>query len=165
MAPPDPIPPPSELRGKVLYVEDDPINMVLVESTLQAFPGITMIKAATGAEGIRLARTEWPDLVILDMHLPDMGGADVLQALRGDESTRGVRVIALSASAMPEDIALARRHGACDYWTKPLDFTRFLNDIGTLLGRNCVCAAPPAPPQPRPEVVAGSAGSCASSSR
>jgi CheY-like chemotaxis protein len=124
MAPPDPLPPPSELRGKVLYVEDDPINMVLVESTLQAFPGITMIKAATGAEGIRLARTEWPDLVILDMHLPDMGGLDVVRALNEEIAGGRLRVALLTADYLSMDIVKAMSLGAYEYWLKPIDVVK-----------------------------------------
>jgi CheY-like chemotaxis protein len=120
-------------RGCILYIEDNPVNVVLVETFLSRWEGVRLEIAANGATGIRMARELRPDLVLLDMHLPDMSGAEVLQALRGDASTRGLRVIALSASAMPEDIAQARQHGVSDYWTKPLDFTRFLNDIGALL--------------------------------
>ena len=125
MAPPDnPLPPPVELHGKVLYVEDDPINMVLVESTLQAFPGITMIKAATGAEGIRLARTEWPDLVILDMHLPDMGGLDVVRALNEEIAGGRLRVALLTADYLSMDIVKAMSLGAYEYWLKPIDVVK-----------------------------------------
>jgi CheY-like chemotaxis protein len=120
-------------RGCVLDIEDNPVNVILVQAFLSRWEGVRLEIAANGSTGIRLARALQPDLVLLDMHLPDMGGADVLQALRGDESTRGLRVVALSASAMPEDIALARQHGVSDYWTKPLDFARFLDDVGAML--------------------------------
>jgi two-component system cell cycle response regulator DivK len=124
MAPPDTLPAQSELRGKVLYVEDDPINMVLVESTLQAFPGITMIKAATGAEGIRLARTEWPDLVILDMHLPDMGGLEVVRTLNEEIASGRLRVVLLTADYLSMDIVKAMSLGAYEYWLKPIDVVK-----------------------------------------
>jgi CheY-like chemotaxis protein len=124
MGPPEPLPPADRLRGKVLYVEDDPINMVLVESVLEAFPGITMIKAATGAEGIRLARTEWPDLVILDMHLPDMGGLDVVRALNEEIAVGKLRVALLTADYLSMDIVKAMSLGAYDYWLKPIDVAK-----------------------------------------
>ena len=124
MAPPDTPTPATELRGKVLYVEDDPINMVLVESTLQAFPGITMIKAGTGAEGIRLARSEWPDLVILDMHLPDMGGLEVVRALNEEIAGGRLRVVLLTADYLSMDIVKAMSLGAYEYWLKPIDVVK-----------------------------------------
>ena len=124
MAPPEPLPQATALHGKVLYVEDDPINMVLVESTLEAFPGITMIKASTGAEGIRLARTEWPDLVILDMHLPDMGGLDVVRALNEEIASGRLRVALLTGDHLSMDIVKAMSLGAYDYWLKPIDVVK-----------------------------------------
>jgi two-component system cell cycle response regulator DivK len=124
MAPPDTHPAPEELRGKVLYVEDDPINMVLVESTLQAFPGVTMIKAGTGAEGIRLARSERPDLVLLDMHLPDMGGLDVVRALNEEIASGQLRVALLTADTLSMDIVKAMSLGAYEYWLKPIDVVK-----------------------------------------
>jgi len=88
-------------------------------------------------------------LILLDMRLPDMDGLDVLAVLRDDDATRLCRVIALSASAMPEEVIAARRAGASDYWTKPLDFEHFLREIRRLLGT----------PQEQPESqVLGQAG-------
>ena len=124
MASPDTLPAPSDLHGTVLYIEDDPINMVLVESTLKAFPGITMIKAATGAEGIRLARSEWPDLVILDMHLPDMGGLDVVRTLNEEIAGGRLRVALLTADYLSMDIVKAMSLGAYEYWLKPIDVVK-----------------------------------------
>ncbi|HMC14811.1 MAG TPA: response regulator [Albitalea sp.] len=125
MPSPDTLPPQADLHGKVLYVEDDPINMVLVESTLQAFPGVTMIKATTGVEGIRLARSERPDLVILDMHLPDIGGLEVVRALNEEIASGHLRVALLTADTnLSMDIVKAMSLGAYDYWLKPIDVVK-----------------------------------------
>jgi CheY-like chemotaxis protein len=71
--------------------------------------------------------------VLLDMRLPDIDGTAVLRTLRGDPATRGLRIVALSASAMPDEVALARDCGADDYWTKPLDFKAFTAQMASLL--------------------------------
>lgn len=124
--------------GVVLYIEDNPVNMLLVEHMLASWSGVRLVKAEDGGSGIELARSLLPDLVLLDMQLPDMHGIDVLQALRADAATRHLRVVALSASAMPEDVERALRFGAADYWTKPLDFKRFLRDLRRLLPAEAV---------------------------
>lgn len=121
--------------GVVLYIEDNPVNMLLVEQMLFRWSGVKFVPAENGARGIELAHSLLPDLVLLDMQLPDMTGFDVLQALRSDSATQSLRIVALSASAMPEEIEHALRYGASDYWTKPLDFDRFLSDVRRLLQR------------------------------
>jgi CheY-like chemotaxis protein len=119
--------------GMVLYIEDNPVNQLLVEQLLARWSGVRLVQAEDGANGIELARSLRPDLVLLDMQLPDIDGFAVLDALRADPTTRDLTVVALSASAMPESVAQARAHGVADYWTKPLDFDRFLADMQRLL--------------------------------
>lgn len=119
--------------GLVLYIEDNPINVLLVQQLLSRWPGITLHEADSGAAGIAIARTVQPDLTLLDMRLPDMDGVAVLEALRADESTRALRVVALSASAMPDEVLLATRAGAAEYWTKPIDFEQFVGGMRRLL--------------------------------
>jgi CheY-like chemotaxis protein len=120
-------------QGVVLYIEDNPVNLLIVEQLLARWPGVKMLQATDAARGIELARSEQPDLVLLDMHLPDMDGPQVLEALQADALTRDLRVVILSAAAMTEDVEHARSRGAIDYWTKPLDFERFLTDVRALL--------------------------------
>ncbi|MEQ1685831.1 MAG: PAS domain S-box protein [Burkholderiaceae bacterium] len=119
--------------GVVLYIEDNPVNLLLVEHLLMRWPQVRLTQAETGAAGIAMAGAVQPDLVLLDMRLPDMDGLEVLAALRSDELTSGCRVVALSASAMPDEVTAARKAGAFDYWTKPLDFEHFLGEMKRLL--------------------------------
>lgn len=123
--------------GVVLYIEDNPVNHLLVEQLLARWRAVRLVQAEDGTNGIELARSLRPNLVLLDMHLPDMDGFAVLDALRADPATHDLTVVALSASAMPELMAQAQAHGATDYWTKPLDFDRFLADMQRLLPTQC----------------------------
>jgi signal transduction histidine kinase/CheY-like chemotaxis protein len=128
--------------GLVLYIEDNPVNAILVEQMLAPWKGVRFEHAVDGASGVERARALQPDLVLLDMQLTDMTGADVLRLLDEDPSTQALRVIAVSASAMPEDVQHARECGAIEYWTKPLDFKRFLADMARMLAPVAERAAP-----------------------
>jgi CheY-like chemotaxis protein len=111
--------------GRVLYVEDNPVNVVLVEQLLARWPGVELFIAEDGHAGIEMARARRPDLVLLDMQLPDLDGLDVLDALRADAHTVDLPVLMVSASAMPEQVRAATARGADGYLTKPIDFERF----------------------------------------
>jgi PAS domain S-box-containing protein len=119
----------AEPQGVVLYIEDNPVNLLLVQQLLERWPAVRLLQADSGAEGIALAGTHRPGLVLLDMQLPDMDGIAVLQALQQDPATRALRIVVLSASAMEDEVLRARAHGALDYWTKPLDFEAFLAGV------------------------------------
>ncbi|MED5621846.1 PAS domain S-box protein [Ideonella sp. BN130291] len=119
--------------GLVLYIEDNPVNLLIVEEMLGRWPQVRFAQATDGARGIALARELQPDLVLLDMRLPDMDGVEVMAALHTHPATRSLRVVVLSAGAQPEDAELAKRCGALDYWTKPLDLERFMADMQRLL--------------------------------
>ena len=80
------------------------------------------------------ARAQAPALILLDMQLPDMDGHEVLRRLRADPAIAGIRCIALSANAMPDDIRRALENGFDDYWTKPLDLRAFMRALDRLLG-------------------------------
>jgi PAS domain S-box-containing protein len=121
------------LAGMVLYVEDNPTNAAIVEQVLARSGDMRLLVAPDGASGLESARALHPDIILLDMQLPDMAGLDVLKRLKDDPATRDLTVIALSASAVPEDVAAARAAGAADYWTKPIDVERFVERMRTLM--------------------------------
>jgi PAS domain S-box-containing protein len=113
-------------HGSVLYIEDNPVNVVLVEELIRMRPGISFHAATTGMAGVAQAARLQPDLVLIDIQLPDIDGFEVLRHLRQQAATSHTPCIALSANAMPDDIERARQAGFSDYWTKPIDFANFL---------------------------------------
>jgi two-component system cell cycle response regulator DivK len=113
--------PAAELTGKVVCIEDEPINLAIVEDLLKQFPNVQLLKATTGAEGIRLVRAERPDFVLLDMHLPDTSGLEVVRQLNEDIANWGLRVTILTGDTLTMDIIKALSLGAFEYWVKPID--------------------------------------------
>ena len=114
-------------RMKLLYVEDNLSNLRLIEQLVERRPGIELLTAMQGGLGIELARFHHPGLILLDLHLPDMHGADVLDTLRSDPSTRAIPVVVLSADATSGQLERMLESGARDYLTKPLDLQRILD--------------------------------------
>ncbi|MBL0728293.1 response regulator [Piscinibacter sp. HJYY11] len=113
-----------EPQGTVLYIEDQDLNFLLVQAQLAAtLPGIHLIRAATGAEGVEKVRSERPQLVLLDMHLPDTGGLEVVRALNV-EISQGLKVALLTADHLSMDILKAMSLGAYEYWVKPISATQ-----------------------------------------
>ncbi len=115
--------------GLVLYVEDNLPNLRLVERILQKRPQMRLISATRGQLGIELAHEQVPDLIVLDVNLPDMQGHEVLAALRADPAVAHVPVIVASADATTTQVKRMLDAGAADYLTKPLDVLRFLDVI------------------------------------
>jgi len=113
----------------VLYIEDEPLNVLLMEEVFRTQPGWTLHVAHDGASGVELALRVQPDLALIDMNLPDMSGMEVLRRLRADAATAGLLCVALSADAMSEQIAAARAAGFDDYWTKPIDLAHLLDSV------------------------------------
>ena len=129
-APPAPLPP----GGRLLYIEDNEVNLLIVRELMRQRDDLPFLSAPDGGRGLAAARAEQPVLILLDMQLPDMDGHEVLRQLRADPATAGIRCIAVSANAMPEDILRARQAGFDDYWTKPLDLSAFMRGINALFG-------------------------------
>ena len=113
------------LHGKLLYIEDEPVNVEVLRAMLVSHPGVQLIVASTGLDGVRKAQSELPDFVLLDMHLPDIGGLEVVRRLNGDIASRGLRVTILSADSLSMDIIKAMSLGAYEYWLKPLNLQLF----------------------------------------
>ncbi len=113
----------------VLYVEDNPSNIKLVESILVVRPEVTLIVATKGSLAIELAREHRPALVLLDLNLPDISGEEVLRRLRGDARTAEIPVVITSADATPGHVERLRRAGVDDYLTKPFGIEGFLSVI------------------------------------
>ncbi|GAB4040758.1 MAG: hypothetical protein Fur0014_11510 [Rubrivivax sp.] len=109
----------------VLYVEDNPANLSLVEQILARHGGVRLISADDGPQGLALAREHRPALILMDIHLPVMDGYEVLARLRADEATRAIPVVALTAQAMPSDARRAIQAGFDEYVSKPIDVPVF----------------------------------------
>ncbi|MBI5720268.1 MAG: response regulator [Burkholderiales bacterium] len=122
-------PPDAEAPGTILCIEDHPVSMELVEAMLANFPGITLIKADTGREGVRLALESPPDLILLDMNLPDISGLEVVRALNEPIAQRRFRVILLTADSFSIDVVKAMSLGAHAYWHKPLTSQRVFAEL------------------------------------
>ena len=123
----------NDVHGTVLYIEDNPVNALLVEQVLSCWPRLKLVIAEDGADGLAQAHLAKPDLILLDMLLPDMTGMDILARLKSDPATQDIRVVALSASAMNEEVAAALKAGAIEYWLKPIDFQPFLDGLRAFL--------------------------------
>lgn len=123
------------VAGVVLYIEDNPVNVILVEQALSTWPAVKVISAETGRRGLELLRTHRPDLLLVDMGLPDMDGIELMRELRQHPSRGDTPLVALSADTTTEARAAAEAAGATGYWTKPFSFQRFSNDVATLLLR------------------------------
>ena len=120
----------------VLYIEDNPSNLQLVQKLLAHRPEVRLLTAVQGSMGIELARQHCPDLILLDINLPDISGTDVLKLLRADESTRAIAVAVVSADATPRQIERMMEAGAEQYLTKPFDVREFLELLDDSLAKN-----------------------------
>jgi CheY-like chemotaxis protein len=109
----------------ILYIEDNLSNLALIEQMLAERPGTALITSMQGKVGLDLARQHLPDLILLDVHLPDLPGWDVLAQLKADAATRNIPVVVVSADATRGQIKRLMRAGATAYLTKPLDVTEF----------------------------------------
>jgi CheY-like chemotaxis protein len=119
--------------GAVLYIEDNLPNVRLVERLLAHRPEVKLLTAMQGGLGIELAREHRPGLILLDLQLPDIPGADVLQRLQHDPRTRQIPVVVISADATPGQIKRLRSLGAREFLTKPLDVKRFFGLLDEVL--------------------------------
>jgi CheY-like chemotaxis protein len=119
----------SKNRRTILYIEDNLSNLSLVRQILDEQSDIELMTAMQGSIGLELARRHNPDLILLDLHLPDIPGWDVLAQLRADEKTRSIPTIVVSADATRRQINQLMSAGANAYLTKPLDVDQFIRAL------------------------------------
>jgi PAS domain S-box-containing protein len=118
----------------VLYAEDNPVNVEIVREVLALRPGLRLRVATNGAEALAMARAEPPELMLVDMHLGDMTGLELARALRSDAATAAIRLVALSADALPDQVSTALRAGFESYLTKPFVFKDLLKVVDDAAG-------------------------------
>ncbi|MBT9569155.1 MAG: PAS domain S-box protein [Thiobacillus sp.] len=123
----------SQVVRTLLYVEDNPANLMLVEQIIEAHTHVRMLSARDGYLGVQLARDHLPDVVLMDINLPGMSGIEALKALRRDPATAHIPVIALSANAMPRDISKGLAAGFFRYLTKPIKIDEFMKALDSAL--------------------------------
>ena len=125
----------TEPRNKILYIEDNPANTLLMEQIVKRLDRCDLVTAHTAEIGIAMARTETPHLVLMDINLPDMGGIEALRTLRRFDETASIPVIAVSAAAMDTDIKRAMDAGFDTYLTKPLNIRDTMETLNVTLAR------------------------------
>ena len=113
-------------KRTVLYIEDNPANLRLVEQILESIPDLHMWSAPEPLLGLELAMEHLPDLILLDINLPGMDGYEVLKQLRKNDTSREIPIIAISANAMPKDIEKGKKAGFDGYITKPINVKELL---------------------------------------
>jgi signal transduction histidine kinase/CheY-like chemotaxis protein/HPt (histidine-containing phosphotransfer) domain-containing protein len=124
---------PDQLSGTLLYIEDNPTNMRLMELVFDQFSNLHLHISATAEEGLEKVDLLQPDIILLDLNLPGIDGFEALRILREKESTRDLPIIAVSAHAMETHKKKARAAGFDDYITKPFNVDEVLNKVATLL--------------------------------
>ena len=117
----------------LLYVEDNPANLKLIDQLIARRPDIRLLSARDGGLGIQLARAHRPDVILMDINLPGISGIEALKILREDSATAHIPVVALSANAMPRDIEKGLQAGFFRYLTKPIKVNEFMNTLDEAL--------------------------------
>jgi len=126
--------------AKILVVDDEPDCLSIIQCRLE-WSKYVVITADNGAEGLRIAEGEKPDLILLDNNMPVMDGLEMLERMRKNPVLRDTPVIMVTALCESHDIAAASAYGIADYVTKPVDFTNLLEKISNLLeNRPAKCA-------------------------
>ena|SRR5450631_1062196 len=127
--------------SKVLLVEDNEMNRDMLSRRLER-RGYEILLAVDGQQAISVAESQGPDLILMDMSLPDISGLEATRALRAGATTKSIPIIALTAHAMSTDRDLALQAGCDDFDTKPVDLPRLLQKIVDLLARHSGVEAP-----------------------
>lgn len=117
----------------LLYVEDNPANLMLVEDLIARRPDLRLLSARDGISGIAIARASLPDFILMDINLPGISGITAMKILSEDPLTKHIPVVALSANAMPRDIAKGLEAGFFRYLTKPIKINEFMETLDVVL--------------------------------
>jgi CheY-like chemotaxis protein len=117
----------------LLYVEDNPANLMLVEDLIARRPDISLLTARDGIRGVEIARASRPNVILMDINLPGISGITALRILAEDPETANIPVVALSANAMPRDIERGLAAGFFRYLTKPIKVDEFMDTLDTAL--------------------------------
>jgi CheY-like chemotaxis protein len=117
----------------LLYVEDNPANMMLVEDLIARRPDVRLLSARDGNRGVEIARASQPDVILMDINLPGISGVEALKILALDPATAHIPVIALSANAAPRDVAKGLEAGFFRYLTKPIKVSEFFETLDVAL--------------------------------
>jgi PAS domain S-box-containing protein len=120
-------------RRTVLYVEDNPANMKLVQQLIARRPDIALLTAVNGTLGIEIARSSLPNVILMDVNLPGISGIEAMKILHEDPATAHIPIVALSANAMPRDIAMGLELGFFRYLTKPIKVKEFMDTLNEAL--------------------------------
>jgi CheY-like chemotaxis protein len=122
------------MSRQVLYIDDNDDNLAIVRRVLARNPDITLRTASTGREGLAAAASDPPGLILLDLHLPDLTGVQVLRQLLATPATFGVPVVILSGDSSQETADAMRAEGAAGFITKPMNIHELLRSVVSYLG-------------------------------
>jgi two-component system cell cycle response regulator DivK len=136
------------LNKKVLVVEDNELNMKLFCDLLDAF-GFETVESRDGLKAVDLAREHKPDLIIMDIQLPEVSGLDLTRWIKDDQAIKGIPIMAVTAFAMRQDERLVREAGCEAYMSKPIQMMPFIDTVKKLTAANGGAPPKPAPAAPR----------------
>lgn len=119
----------------VLIVEDNELNMKLFNDLLEAY-GIATVRTRSGVEALDLTREHRPDLILMDIQLPEVSGIDIIKILKEDETTAGIPIIAITAFAMKGDEERIRESGCEGYLSKPISVAKFVDTVNRFLNKS-----------------------------
>ncbi len=132
-----------DCEGTILYIEDNLSNLRLIEMLLEAYPGVTLLSAQQGTLGLEMARASQPDLILLDLHLPDIPGWEVLAKLQADARTRDIPAVVVSADATSPQVERLIKAGARSYLTKPINVPMLMQTLARYLQSSAETHAEP----------------------
>src|SRR3990170_5129408 len=121
-----------ETKKKILVVEDNPMNQILAREILTA-NGYDVVEANTGSDAIKKVMAERPDIILMDLNLPEMDGITATKILKSDDNYRDITIIALTASAMKGEVERILAEGFDGYISKPIEVKKFIKDISSYI--------------------------------